>query len=492
MMKSRIEWFLEKIWSALISLKLAVLVIASLAITLAVATILESKYDTRTAQYFVYRAGWFYALLSMLGLNILAVALSRLPWKRKHIPFLMAHAGILMILTGSWLTYVSGLDGSIRIGEGEVSSTVELDEFTLVMRDGEFTRTADFPWVPEMVARKFEPMDLPELKIRIEKLISDAEPRVRFLPSEDSKSAAPAVKIKILGAPMGGAPEFWLWSGAPAWASQSMGLARFLIRKESQKDLAAAPAAGAQARLDFVVTDKGKLRFEATSIRGERKSGTIDLAKLEQKDEPVIVDPGWRMPIQIELKSFLPLAVNQTDYIQKKKSAGMGSSQPQPAMQISLLRSPGSKLWLGLGDRADFTDESGLPVSIGYYPKQVFLPYGVRLKQFEMTHNPGTMDPASYSSYVQVVRDLKKSEAELEGIPVQHITMNEPLPMDGYTLYQASYIPDQPRPTVTILSVNHDPGRFLKYSGSILLILGSVMLYLSKVIQKRKKEPVRA
>jgi hypothetical protein len=64
--------------------------------------------------------------------------------------------------------------------------------------------------------------------------------------------------------------------------------------------------------------------------------------------------------------------------------------------------------------------------------------------------------------------------------------------MEGYTFYQASYIPDQPRPTVTILSVNYDPGRFLKYSGSILLILGSVMLYLMKVIQKRKKEPLRA
>ncbi len=491
-MKTRIEWFLEKIWSILISLKLAVLVIASLAITLSAATILESKYDTRTAQYFVYRAGWFYALLSLLGLNILAVALSRLPWKKKHIPFLMAHAGILMILTGSWLTYVSGVDGSIRIGEGEVSSTVELDQFTLVMRDGEATRTADFPWVPEMIARKFEPMELPEMKIRIERLISDAEPRVRFLPSTDAQAAAPAVKIKILGAPMGGTPEFWLWSGAPAWASQSMGLARFLIRKESQKDLAAVPGAGPQARLDFVVTNQGKLRFEATSIRGEKKSGLIDLAKLEQKEDPVIIDPGWRMPIRIELKSFLPLAVNQTDYIQKKKSAGMGSSQPQPAMQISLLRRPDSKLWLGLGDRADFTDETGLPISIGYYPKQVFLPYGIRLKKFEMTHNPGTMDPASYSSYVQVVPGLKKNEAELDALPVHHITMNEPLPMENYTFYQASYIPDQPRPTVTILSVNHDPGRFLKYSGSILLILGSVMLYLSKVIQKRKKEPVRA
>ncbi|MBU6152858.1 MAG: cytochrome c biogenesis protein ResB [Bdellovibrionales bacterium] len=491
-MNSRIEGILEKIWSILISLKLAVLVIASLAVTLAIATILESKHDTRTAQYFVYRAGWFYVLLSLLGLNILAVALSRLPWKKKHTPFLLAHAGILMILSGSWLTYVNGVDGVIRIGEGEVNSTVELDQFVLMMRDGETSKTADFPWVPDSVARNFKPREFPDLKIRVEKYISDAEPRIRFLPSNDPARSAPAVKIKIIGAPMGGAPEFWLWSGAAPWASQKLGPARFLIRKETQKDLEAPVENGPEARLDFVVSDAGGLRFESTSVRGEKMRGAVDLARLEQKDEPLIIDPGWRMPIKIELKAFLASAVNQTDYIPRKvKPVGMGTAQPEPALQISLLQNPDSKLWLGLGDRADFRDALGMPISIGYFPKRVILPYGIRLKRFEMTHNPGTMEPASYSSFVQVVQDLKKSEVELNSIPVHHITMNEPLPMEGYTFYQASYIPDQPRPTVTILSVNHDPGRFLKYSGSILLILGAILLYLAKVIQKKKKETVR-
>jgi len=491
-MKSRIESFLLKVWSGLISLKLAVVVIASLAITLAVATVLESKYDTRTAQYFVYRAHWFYGLLGLLGLNILAVALSRLPWKRRHTPFLLAHAGILMILSGSWLTYILGIDGVLRVGEGEVNSTVELDQFILLMRDGESSHHREFPWIPESVAKDFKPTEFPDLKIRVEAVIPDAEPRIQFLPSTDAKRAAPALKIKILGAPMGGAPEFWLWAGEPAWSSQSLGPARFVIRRESRKDLALpAGTADSGARFDFVVSDSGQLRFEAISVRGEKKTGKIDLSKMSG-DEPLILDPEWRMPIRIQLKSYLPLAVNQTDYVKRKIVAGgMGSAQPQPAIRISLLRQPESKLWLGLGDRADFVDESGFPISVGYFPKRVVLPYGIRLKRFEMTHNPGTLDPASYSSYVQVVTGISKDSAALDQLPVHHITMNEPMPMEGYTFYQASYIPDMPRPTVTILSVNHDPGRFLKYSGSILLILGSVMLYLVKVIGKKKKEPVR-
>jgi hypothetical protein len=170
----------------------------------------------------------------------------------------------------------------------------------------------------------------------------------------------------------------------------------------------------------------------------------------------------------------------------------MGSAQPEPAIEVSLLSRPEARIWLGLGDQADFTDEHGLPFSFAYLPKQVFLPFGLRLKRFEMKTNPGTMDPAAYSSYVQVVEGLKKTEAELDALPVRHITMNEPLDESGHTFYQASYIPEMPRPVTTILSVNHDPGRALKYWGSILLISGSILLYLLKTIQKKKKEPSRA
>ena len=98
----------------------------------------------------------------------------------------------------------------------------------------------------------------------------------------------------------------------------------------------------------------------------------------------------------------------------------------------------------------------------------------------------GTMDPSAYSSFVQVVRKFEKDEAALDALPTEHITMNEPLNLEGYSFYQASYIPDMPRPTVTILSVNYDPGRLLKYWGSILLIGGAILLYLNKAIQKRK------
>ena len=462
--------------------------ILGLAVSLAVATTIESKYDTATAQYYVYQAMWFYGVLTLLGLNILAVALSRLPWKKKHTPFLMAHAGILMILTGSYLTATLGLDGNLRIGEGEVNSAVELNEHVLLFREGENVKTKPFSWMPWAAAEDFKNVDFPDFKIRVEKYLSDAESKVNFVAGTDpEKKPGPAIQIRILGAPMGGAPEIWLWGSDPGWATQKMGLARFLIRKESQKDLTPSEELSSEARFDFVVNDKGELKYEATSIRGEKKSGKIDLSKLSDKENPTIIDPQWRMPIKIQVKRFIPMAINQTEYVPVgKKASGMGSNLPQPAILVSLLSNPNSKLWLGLGDRADFNDETGKPVSIGLYPKRVVLPYAVRLKQFELKHDPGTQDAAAYSSFVQVVDSFQKNQTQMDALPVEHITMNEPLAVKGYTFYQASYIPDMPRPTVTVLSVNHDPGRPLKYWGSILLILGSISLYLTKVFQKKK------
>lgn len=489
-MPKLLERILEKIWKFLISLKLAVVLIASLAIALAVATIVESAEDSATAQYYVYRATWFYLLLALLGLNILAVALSRMPWKKRHTAFLMAHAGILMILTGSYLTATIGLDGSLRLAEGEVSSAVELDQHVLLFKQNETSKSYPFPWIPASIAAKFQPTDFPDFKVRVEKVISDADPKISFVPGTDpGLKPSPAVQIKILGSPMGGAPELWLWSGDAGWSSQKLGPVRFLVRSENQKDLKLPSETDGtgEARFDLVAMANGKLRYESISIRGDKKSGDIDLSRLGSKENPVIINPGWRMPIQVQVKSFVPHAVNQTEYVvAKEKPPGMGAAIPQPAIRISLISNPASKLWLGLGDRADFKDADGSNISVGYFPKRVVLPYALRLKQFEIKHDPGTQDPAAYSSFVQVVDQFQKTEIDLNNLPVNHITMNEPMTVKGYTFYQASYVPDMPRPTVTILSVNYDPGRMLKYWGSILLILGATLLFLVKAVQKKR------
>ena len=109
----------RKLGRFLASLKLAVIVIASLATALATATVLESLYDTATARFYVYRATWFSLILVALAVNLAAVMVDRWPWKRHHAAFLLAHIGILMILGGGWITSRWGLDGTMTLQEGE-------------------------------------------------------------------------------------------------------------------------------------------------------------------------------------------------------------------------------------------------------------------------------------------------------------------------------------------------------------------------------------
>ena len=127
---------LRTFWRISISVKLAVVIILVLTFALIAATILESIYDTPTAQYWVYQTWYFYGTLALFGWLIFAVAISRLPWQRKHLPFLSAHLGILLVLYGSWLTFQFGVDGSIQVGEGLTESAVELNEPLLLVAEG--------------------------------------------------------------------------------------------------------------------------------------------------------------------------------------------------------------------------------------------------------------------------------------------------------------------------------------------------------------------
>jgi hypothetical protein len=83
-----------------------------------------------------------------------------------------------------------------------------------------------------------------------------------------------------------------------------------------------------------------------------------------------------------------------------------------------------------------------------------------------MDHNPGTMDPASYESFVRLFSK--------EGPTEHHIYMNNPLKHSGFTFYQASYFKDENDNFGTVLSVNADPGRFIKYLGALLVVLGAI------------------
>jgi hypothetical protein len=111
--------------------------------------------------------------------------------------------------------------------------------------------------------------------------------------------------------------------------------------------------------------------------------------------------------------------------------------------------------------------------------ESVKLPFELTLTEFKMDKDPGTMNPASYESFVKLFTGKGTTEKH-------HIFMNNPMKYDGFTFYQASYSQDEQGVYSSTLAVNVDQGRPLKYLGSLMLVFGSIWHY--NLNKKRKKE----
>lgn len=113
----------NKIFYLLGSVYFAIVLIASTVIFVVSGTLLESLTEShRYAAYFTYHNPFFIILLWGFFINILISALRRWPFKIKHVPFLITHLGLLMILSGTLIKSYFGVQGSMGIMEGSGSS----------------------------------------------------------------------------------------------------------------------------------------------------------------------------------------------------------------------------------------------------------------------------------------------------------------------------------------------------------------------------------
>jgi hypothetical protein len=78
------------------------------------------------ASQFTYDSWLFSLVLWGFFINILFSALRRYPFKWRHVPFLITHCGLLMIIAGQLVKRQHGLQGVLTIAEGSASSRVIL------------------------------------------------------------------------------------------------------------------------------------------------------------------------------------------------------------------------------------------------------------------------------------------------------------------------------------------------------------------------------
>jgi len=180
------------------------------------------------------------------------------------------------------------------------------------------------------------------------------------------------------------------------------------------------------------------------------------------------------MGFQIQLKKHsMERAPFDLPYYKKPLQTEETKDQvPLKAVSVSYF---GKEYW-ATSREALKLNHNGKPITIKLVSKSINIPFELSLSRFKVDTDPGTNNPASFESFVDSF-DGKESKEH-------HIFMNNPLKKSQFTFYQASYFPLEGGLFGSVLSVNFDPGRFVKYLGSLLLVLGSLFHFY---IRKKKR-----
>jgi cytochrome c-type biogenesis protein CcsB len=126
-------------------------------------------------------------------------------------------------------------------------------------------------------------------------------------------------------------------------------------------------------------------------------------------------------------------------------------------------------LWLERGGaRRQAVLEGAGRIEATFGPQLRTIPFAVALEEFELIRHPGSSRPAEYRSRVQIKPDAPDLPPRREVI-----SMNRPLDVAGFRLFQSSYrLGEGERPDATILTVSYDPGVPIVYTSFAILILG--------------------
>ncbi|CDR34075.1 hypothetical protein [Criblamydia sequanensis] len=145
---------LKKTFLFLASIRFAIILILLSALMVALGTFLESKSDSHGfASEYIYSHPLFQLILIGFFINILFSALKRWPFRLRHIPFLITHLGLLMIISGTFIKNLWGLQGHLIITSGSASNKVVLSRgsYSLSVEDKNTRTIETFDLTPNIL-----------------------------------------------------------------------------------------------------------------------------------------------------------------------------------------------------------------------------------------------------------------------------------------------------------------------------------------------------
>jgi len=236
------------------------------------------------------------------------------------------------------------------------------------------------------------------------------------------------------------------------------------------------PAIQPQSALELLQTSDAKL-FGRTCSDGTCESHG------EVKPGSIFTLPGQ---FQLELVDYLPHARQKLTFLADNLAANhKDADKSEPAALFEILAGGQvHQVWLRRNDpvhgrRTIETPEGTMLLT--YENGRVPLGFALKLLDFRREKNPGDIGNAGFASRVQVVDPSQGQDRE------QTISMNEPLTQGKFTFYQSGFDQAGHDKETSSFSVAYDPGRPLKYAGSLMICLGiGTMFYMRAYFFKAK------
>ncbi len=449
---------LKQIWSYLISMKLMVALVLVFAFSCAVATFIENDHGRDTAWALVYGAQWFEIVQILLGVSIVGNIIKYKIYQMKKMPAFIFHVAFLIILIGSGITRYFGYEGVIHIREGQSENRMLSSDGLLQIsatKGGEEYYDERVMYLSAIGGNGFTKrldVDGDTLKVSYKGFM----PKAAKTAVEDP--AGEPIIVFVIPTPAG--PEkYFLKSGT----MENVG--PFTVYFDKAPDT--------NSRYVSISSREGKFEFTSNMHAAwlkmaDQSSGIYPAgATHEFNDRRLYTFDGTQMATKAVLEKGVVKVIEEDAY---KKSMKMNMNFESLSALIVDVEYKGETkevALMGKGSRykgfaENFTID-GTDITLEWGSKQLELPFSLYLRDFVMEKYPGSMSPSSYESHVTLIDDANN-------VREQHrIYMNHVLDYGGFMFFQSSFDRDEQG---TILSVNHDPGKWPTYLGYTLLAIG--------------------
>jgi hypothetical protein len=504
------------------NMKFAVFIILLFAVVLGYGTFMESYHGTEYANRLIYKSLPFMGIQFCMFLSILFATLIRLPPKKHLYGFYTIHAGLITLFLGSYVTYQSGVDGTMTLPPNLSVRQIDLseDEFRIEFPSRGNQVTVTLPFVASS-----KDLKLDYEGIRLKNFYPFAEDELKWIPVKVENVKHSSSRYRLANENFGEFLTLSLHPESDFNNTMQLGLLNvhympgslshcfgqntpdgyIVWNGETGECISPVPQDFRKKKLSsgktaIEVTFKGErilfmpdmspLPLDSAFNLNEASNYRIFAKKLFEKNPHLFLfgestayfdksaGKWFEFPLPVNGSVNLPWMGFKITLLEHHKDSypTMVPVPVTPIQENGQIIKGGIKAVEVQIDDQNFWVKSGAPISytrgeekitFELTKKTLTLPYEIVLDQFKMDTDPGTKTAASFESYVTLFKGNQGSEKH-------HIFMNNPLKFQSFTFYQASYFQTQGGPYGSVLSVNFDPGRFWKYLGSLLLVLGSI------------------